>query len=583
MWERVLKESGFSGIDFETKDCDDARDYSLSVIMATATPEQQPEIPYPELAVVYTQPPPPASWLESVVSTVAASTSQQPITGDLQHIDARDKFCIFIGEVNQSLLHDMSPPEFDALTKMILQCKGLIYVSRGGAIESTKPQGAMHIGLLRALRLEYVNKPLISLDLDPKTGPWTPATTSAILDVLRLTIQTSPSLTFVDNEFALRDGSMVVPRIQEDTDYDRLSPSKTETELQPFSQPGRELRLEVGTEGLLDSLRFTDVVHQQSGDLAANLVEIEAMAFGLNFRDVMVAMGGLQEKVMGFECSGVVTRIGSDAADKHPGLRIGDRVMALIPGGGWANLVRVPWTQVCRVPDAMTFEEAASVPVVWVTVWHSLVTAGQLRKGESILIHAATGGVGQAAILLAQHLGADIYCTVSTPEKRDMLTDTYGIPASHIFSSRDVSFADDVLKATNGRGVNVVLNSLAGPLLEASWKCVARFGRFLEIGKRDIQANKSLPMRVFQEAVSFAAIDVIHLMNDRGEVVFEALTQVMDLLDKGSIRAVTPITKYTISDIQSAFRKMQAGQHRGKIVVVPSPGDRVPVRISSPS
>jgi NADPH:quinone reductase-like Zn-dependent oxidoreductase len=406
------------------------------------------------------------------------------------------------------------------------------------------------------------------------------ATTSAILDILRLTIQTSPSLTFVDNEFALRDGSMVVPRIQEDTDYDRLLPSKTETELQPFSQPSRELRLEVGTQGLLDSLRFTNVVHQQSGDLAANLVEIEPMAFGLNFRDVMVAMGGLQEKVMGFECSGVVTRIGSDAADKHPGLQVGDRVMAC---GGWANLVRIPWTQICRVPDAMTFEEAASVSVVWVTVWYSLVTAGQLRKGESILIHAATGGVGQAAILLAQHLGADIYCTVSTFEKRDMLTDTYGIPASHIFSSRDVSFADDVLKTTNGRGVDVFLNSLAGPLLEASWKCVARIGRFLEIGKRDNQANKSLSMRVFQDAVSFAAIDVIHLMNDREEVVFEALTQVMDVLDKGSIRAVTPITKYTISDIQSAFRKMQAGQHRGKRVVVPNPGDRVPVRISSPS
>jgi hypothetical protein len=108
----VLKESGFSGIDFEAKDCDDAMDYSLIVIMATATPEQQPEIPYPELAVIYTQPPPPASWLESVVSTVAASTSQQPITGDLQHIDARDRFCIFIDEVNQLLLQDMSPSEF---------------------------------------------------------------------------------------------------------------------------------------------------------------------------------------------------------------------------------------------------------------------------------------------------------------------------------------------------------------------------------------------------------------------------------------------------------------------------------------
>ncbi|KAI0483452.1 putative polyketide synthase [Xylaria cf. heliscus] len=578
MWERVLKESGFTGIDLEVKDCEDTTNYSLSVIMSTAAVEPAAaEIPYPEIAIVYTQPPPPTSWLDSLSSKLGTLTSRKPIVGDLQLIDAKDKLCIFVGEVNHTILHDMEEPEFDSLKKMVLDCNGLIWVARGAAVESTKPQGAMHIGFLRTLRLEYVNKPIVSLDLDPNTEPWTMKSISAIAEILGVAVNGSSNTTFTDNEFALRDDTLLIPRVQEDTNYEKAALRQQETELQPFMQPTRELKLEVGTEGLLDSLRFSDVHRPEAeSNLSDNMIEIEPRAFGLNFRDVMVAMGGLQEKAMGFECSGVVTQVGSVAGAKYP-LQVGDRVMAIMPGDGWASRIRVPWTQVGRIPDSMTFEEAASVPVVWVTVWHSLVNIGRLQRGETILIHAATGGVGQAAIMLAQHIGAKIFCTVSTPEKRDMVVETYGIPADRIFSSRDDSFAANTLAKTSGRGVDVVLNSLAGPLLDASWKCVATFGRFLEIGKRDIQANKSLPMRVFQDAVSFAAIDVIHLMRYKGDVVAEAIKEVLHLFEHKCIRPVYPVTAYPMSDIQLAYRKMQAGQHRGKIVVVPQPGDRVPV------
>src|SRR2546430_307801 len=135
------------------------------------------------------------------------------------------------------------------------------------------------------------------------------------------------------------------------------------------------------------------------------------------------------------------------------------------------------------MPDYMTFEEAASMPLIYHTAYYSLVTIGHLEVGESVLIHAAAGGVGQAAIAIAQMVGAEIFVTVGSTEKKHLVMKEYGIPEDHIFSSRDLSFAKGIMRATSGKGVDVVLNSLAGEALRLSWYCLAKFGRFLEIGR----------------------------------------------------------------------------------------------------
>lgn len=185
--------------------------------------------------------------------------------------------------------------------------------------------------------------------------------------------------------------------------------------------------------------------------------------------------------------------------------------------------------------------------------------------------------MGQAAIILAKHIGADIFVTVSTPEKKKFVVDTYGVDPNHIFSSRDPSFATDIMSATGGRGVDVVLNSLSGELLEESWNCVAHLGRFIEIGKRDIQANKYLQMENFGKAISFSAIDLIHLATYKRATLARVMQEISGLMSQKAIKAITPITVYPISEVQRAFRTMQAGKHLGKIVIVPHPNDLVKV------
>ena len=570
LWRKFLARTNFS-LDVEVQDSEDKKNYAMSVIMATALADAKGDLPS-EIALVYTNAAPPERWVEDFKQATGLASKLT-----VEHLSTGEwvgKNCIFLGEVEQHILDDIDTVTFTAVKKLLTEARGLLWVTRGASSECSEPKSSLHTGLLRTLRLEDATKRFVSLDLDPQSDPWTTTSANAIADVFKRTYD--ETLETKDFEYAERGSIIQVPRVYEDkeeneavmADTDNLAP-----EMQEFVRPGRELRLDVGTPGMLDTLVFHESPSTDQA-LPDDYVEIEPKAFGLNFRDIMVAMGQLQEKIMGFECGGVITRLGPNPTHD---LKVGDRVCALTTRGHWANFIRIHWTGVAKIPDHMSFDAAASIPMVFVTAWFSLVTTAHLQKSESVLIHAGSGGVGQAAIIIAKHIGAEIFVTVGSKEKREFITNAYGIPPSHILSSRDPSFATDIMKATNGRGVDVVLNSLSGLLLQESWRCVATLGRFVEIGKKDIQANKNLGMEVFGRGISFSAVDLIHLGNHNGLVMSQTLTQILQLLDKRSLVPIQPITIYPISDLQRAFRTMQAGKHLGKIVVVPKPDDLVKV------
>lgn len=187
----------------------------------------------------------------------------------------------------------------------------------------------------------------------------------------------------------------------------------------------------------------------------------------------MAAMGLLPMSTLGLEASGTVLAVGPTAASHFAP---GDRV-AVFQDGCHATRVRCNFRRAIKIPDAMNFEEASSIPITHATAYHSLVNLARLRKGQSILIHAAAGGVGQAAIQLAKYLGLVIYATVGSEDKRRLLVDEYSMPDASIFYSRDASFVKGLERVTKGRGVDCILNSLSGELLRASWGCLAPFGK----------------------------------------------------------------------------------------------------------
>lgn len=207
------------------------------------------------------------------------------------------------------------------------------------------------------------------------------------------------------------------------------------------------------------------------------------------------------------------------------------------------------------------------MPTVHSTAYHALVNVAKLRPGQSVLIHAAAGGVGQAALQLAKHMGVVAYATVGSEDKRALVMEKYGVPAAHIFNSRDASFVKAIKRVTNGRGVDCVLNSLSGELLRASWECVAMFGTFVEIGLRDITNNMRLDMRPFIKCTTFVFINLTNFFEDHKDIASQILQDTFDLVHKGVLYAPSPLTVYPASEIETAFRTMQRGQHRGKLAI----------------
>jgi acyl transferase domain-containing protein/NADPH:quinone reductase-like Zn-dependent oxidoreductase/acyl carrier protein len=295
-------------------------------------------------------------------------------------------------------------------------------------------------------------------------------------------------------------------------------------------------------------------------------LEIAVRAAGLNFRDVMYAMGLLPDEAiedgfcgptLGMEAAGVVLRAG-------PGVEFapGDEVIAIAPAS-FATRVRTQAFAVTRKPTEWSFTAAATVPTAFFTAYYALAELAQLQPGERVLIHGAAGGVGMAAIQIARHLGAEVFATAGTAEKRDLIQ---LLGADRVFDSRSLAFAEEILRATHGEGVDVVLNSLAGEAMRRNLRLLRPFGRMIELGKRDFYENSRLGLRPFRNNIAYFGIDADQLIARRPHTARRVLGKLMELFAQGLLHPL-PHRAFCASEIEAAFRHMQAARHIGKIVI----------------
>ena len=357
-----------------------------------------------------------------------------------------------------------------------------------------------------------------------------------------------------ERELAVRKRRLWAPRIVSLRDrYSHVPPEEKPTYRLSLDNPGQISGLQIKTYELPPPGPFD--------------VEIEVTATALNFRDVMVTLGLLPAlayersamgREVGMEGSGIVRRVGSAVQNSC----IGDEV-AFIQGGCIANRAVVDERHVFAKPERLSMEEAASVLSVYVTAYYSLIHLARLRKGQRVLIHSGMGGVGQAAIALARHAGAEIYATAGSENKRDQLL-AMGVRGA--FDSHSFAWYDDLMEATGGEGVDVVLNSLAGHHIDLCLQALRPSGWHCEIGKVDIYADNDLSLRVFRKNLRFAAIDVDRLMVDDPLLSRELSQTCLDLLGEGSAPPL-PVTVFPYEDYEKALRLMTTGQHQGKLVL----------------
>ncbi|MEA2828432.1 MAG: hypothetical protein QOG43_2871 [Actinomycetota bacterium] len=428
--------------------------------------------------------------------------------------------------------------------------------SAGGADECLDLARAPLWGLLRVAMKERpgVRWQLVDLPAAP-----TPAD---LAQLVRLLVTAGPA----EDETAIRGGRRLVRRLR------RLPPPPA-TSAAPTTRPATPAdawRADVLRPGALETCALRPVRRHRPGP---GQVEIAVDAAGLNFRDVVLAMGLLPamafdgtfgEQALGLDLSGRVVAVGP-AVGTGVGvdtLTVGDAVFGIGPGT-IASHTTTAADLVTGRPPGLSPVDAAASPCAFVTALYALDRQARLLPGERVLIHSATGGVGLAAIQLARRAGAEILATAGSEAKRDLLR-SMGI--AHVFDSRGLDFGDEVLAATGGHGVDVVLNSLSGEAIARGISTLAPFGRFVELGKRDIYDDANLGLLAFRRNLSFFAVDLDRLCRERPRVAGELLRAVAALLADGSLEPLPAVT-FPVAETGAALRFMGQARHTGKIVL----------------
>ncbi|KAK1979840.1 KR domain-containing protein [Colletotrichum cereale] len=461
---------------------------------------------------------------------------------------------VSVVDLQAPFFENIGPERFGIFRSLVTEASkqqaGIFWITRSSQVGCSDPRWAETIGAARSVRSE--------LSLDFATCEVEQVNSASLLGMATVFKKFqqrhhSDSMS-PEYEYSIVDGVVNVSR---------LYPVSVKDELRTQKSGSKQVDhdLQIGRYGRLGTLHWAP---RKPEVLQGDEVVVEAKAVGMNFKDVLIAMGIVDSNnsSLGLEAAGIVRQTGPDTE----ALAKGDRVFVF--GGGCFSTGIVVSEKLCvKIPDALSFEDAATMPCVFSTVIHGLLDIARLSEGDSVLIHSACGGVGLAAIQICKMVGAEIYCTVGSDEKVRHLRQFFGIPRERIFRSRDASFLPGVLEATKGRGVDVVLNSLSGYLLHASWNCVAEFGKMVEIGKRDLIGNGKLALNVFELNRSYHGVDLGHLIEAKPREGNRLLRKIVEFYEKGRIGSVSPVKVFGAAAVEECFRYMQKGQHIGKIVM----------------
>lgn len=445
-------------------------------------------------------------------------------------------------------------------------------VTRGAQAVETEPVSVAQSplwGLGRVIALEHPELRCVRIDLDPddRTG-----------EAQSLFQELWSSDRDEEDQVAFRRAVRYVPRLvrvaADSSGATTSSPGDSDGWLSIPASPS--FTLDIAKPGQLDTLRLQAAPRREPGP---GQVEIEVHAAGLNYRDVLNAMGVYPGDPipLGAECAGKIARLGKDVE----GLQVSDEVIAIAPSS-FGRFATTHAALVVPKPDHLSFEEAATIPVTFLTAHYTLNYLARMSKGERVLIHAAAGGVGLSAVQLAQRVGAEIFATAGNPEKRAFLQ---YIGVRHVMDSRSLAFAEAVLQRTGGKGVDIVLNSLPGEYIPKSLSLLAPHGRFLEIGKMDIYLNRPLDLYPFSNNLSYFAIDMDRICRERPALIHSLFLELMEYFKDGTLK---PLPRYVfpISDVVGAFRYLTQRKNIGKVVVslqdpVSRPVSETPITLRS--
>lgn len=580
-WHELLLETSFGGNEFVSPECDGPTTRASFIVSKAIeeTSSAESTLLSDSVSLVIN----PASPVAKSASDALVAALQEKglssatYTWDklptVEQDTVGDTMYVVLDSANSTVLQNPTPDMFGRFQNLLVHGHNILWISfQEDGDHELAPIKALVGGLARVVRRENEGLRFITIEArDLIRGE--EDVNHLVQEILKisnilLSAEANHLLTD-DEEFALSGDRVLIPRVYADKKFNQwadLVNGRSHLSAHLFKDPALPLRMEVGSPGLLNSIHFVEDT-DASSPLGSEQIQIDSKAFGINFRDVFVALGQLSLGTFMGECSGHVTAVGSGEFVQRT-YKVGDRVVGM-HAQPFASYARLSGYEAHVLPGNVTYEEAASIQVVFTTVYYSLVNVAHMEPGQTVLIHSGSGGVGQAAIQLAKHLGAEVFVSVGSEEKKRFLVDTYDIPESHILSSRITpsKFKRQLMRLTENRGVDVVLNSTTGEMLTESWECVASFGYHIELGKSDIEKNRYIPMGPFKRNVSFASVDLVVISNERPKVFYNVLDKVIGLFAQGVLKPVQPLNVFPIDQLESAFRLISERKHLGKVVL----------------
>jgi NADPH:quinone reductase-like Zn-dependent oxidoreductase/NAD(P)-dependent dehydrogenase (short-subunit alcohol dehydrogenase family) len=469
---------------------------------------------------------------------------------------------LVISELETPQLPTLNSKQWNAIQQLLQMRNKIVWVSRSAQWQVKNPDGAMIHGLCRTVRTEDPSTRITTLDIEDTCSH----AAGASIDLLLKAIQKPSPIKGVEGEYVERGGILHVSRIIGDDAINAVEHAKTDgaapSELR-IHEAETTIRMVAERVGAIDSLHYIEVDPKEL-PLPGNKVEVELVASALNFKDVAVTMGIVPENhhLLGLEGAGTIRRVG---ANLNSPFHVGQRVL-VFEKGTFANRIIATTERTIALPDWLSYEDAATLPSVYLTSLYSLFNLSSIKKGDRVLIHSATGGLGIASIQICHAVGAEIYATVGKDEKKQFLIDHFGIREDHIFNSRNAEFEAQIMQQTNGYGVDIILNSLTGDLLDASWRCIAEGGTMVELGKKDHIDRNTLAMEPFARNASYRCFDMSH-KHVTDQVIAVLMRQMMDMIISREVQPISPIKLFPYNDIPSAMRFMRSANHIGKIII----------------
>ncbi|QUC17465.1 uncharacterized protein UV8b_01706 [Ustilaginoidea virens] len=557
VWNRLLLDTGFSGVDACVQVGSGSKGETMSVMCSKKVARQDNPGPITVCGPLIDDDE--VAFAQAVADAISERLGLPVETKPLAEIDSSsDSYYIVLDAPQNTLLRDVSPDKFESLQSLLLHNQGLLWVIPEGGV----PETSFIKGMLRSLRIEEGEKSLLLFDQVPHTSRGVSGIVK-LVDVLL-----DPEATRAeDQDFVWHNGSVHLPRMRMLKDYKERFAAEQGVSFrkeQNMWEGDGALEMTTDVSGSPDSIYFRRTQNLLQQQLGEDDIIVEVEAVGVSHRDLDLVLGAIPWAPPGFDGAGKVIKVGSGVAH----LQDGDRVFFLsLDGSAFSTYKRMPAWHAARVPAHLSIPDAASIPLAYSLAVLALMRTARLRENETVLVHSAAGAVGQACVAIAQHLGARVLATAGTSEKREFLHRAFGIPANHIFSSRTPHFRDEILCATEGRGADVIVNSLGGERLADTWALAARFGRFVEIDKKAAFQNNHLPMKTFDKNVSFSSIDLRGLYQHKPEEVKEVFGEVVRLLGRRVITPIKPLTVLPVSQFASSLRKLRSGDGMGKIVL----------------